>query len=144
MVRVAATGVPLSCTLPSQVGKMRSRAAETVTRAEVQRRVLSRPTAESAPPRVIHAESQSPTWSAAMRAKWPSVHSSQSSPLRCRSSEMATPRGKMYTRLTWARGRARVRVRVRARVRVRVRVSRMERAGVRVRVREKVEVRGEG
>ena len=63
MVRVAATGVPLSCTRPSQVGRMRRRAAETVTRAEVQSRVLSRPTAERAPPRVIQAESQSPTCS---------------------------------------------------------------------------------
>ena len=33
MVRVAATGVPLSCARPSQVGRMRRRAAETVTRA---------------------------------------------------------------------------------------------------------------
>ena len=61
MVRVAATGVPLSCTLPSQPGSMRRRAADTATRAEVHSSVFSSPTAESAPPSVIHAESQSPT-----------------------------------------------------------------------------------
>ena len=54
------------------------------------------------------------TWSAAMRAKWPSVHSAQSSPRSCLSSEMVRVR---------VRGRVRVRVRVRAGVRVRVSVA---------------------
>ena len=40
---------------------MRIRAAHTATRAEVHSSVLSRPIAESAPPMVTHAASQSPT-----------------------------------------------------------------------------------
>ena len=69
---------------------MPRRAAETATRAEVQSSVLRRPTAESAPHSVIHAESHSPMWSEATREKEPSVHD----PSRSASREAPTPTGR--------------------------------------------------